>query len=236
MSSIIPPSIVTYSYLVNSSFDTFVNVSFPFRVRIEEVWFTGDRKLLGGSSETGTVFSSSFRVLKLAAMKAKSPKQVLSAYDPPSDWAPFFGYNEPNEQTDWVSGSAEYKPTMWLGLPDDATAGVLKDSTTQYLGVPFFDAGFRSSSSSAPSLHDAHNPYFGNNGWSSGQFAANKYKTDLSVMNPDEILSLFVYNDSGDWTDYNGDGVATIHIAYTGIGEGYSKPGTKTPWNDWWYD
>ena len=236
MSSIIPPSVVTYSYSVNSSFDTYVNVSFPFRVKIEEVWFTGDRKLIGGSSETGSVFDSSFRVLKLAAMKAKSPKTVLSSYDPPSDWAPFFGYNDPGDQTGWVAGSAEYKPTMWLGLPDDATAGVLKDSTTQYLGVPFFDAGFRSSSSSAPSPHDTHNPYFGNNGWNGGQFNANKYKTDLYVMNPDEILSLFVYADSGDWTDYEGDGVATIHIAYTGIGEGYSKPGAKTPWNDWWYD
>lgn len=236
MSGIVPPSIVTYQYMVSNTFDTYVNVSFPFRVRITDVWFTGDRKLLGGTATTGTVFDSSFRVLKLAALKAKSPRTVLSNFDTPSDWAPFFGYTNPEAQTGWVGGDADLKPTIWLGLPDDATAGVLKDSTTQYLGQPFYDAGFRSSTAQPPAKDATSNPYWGNNGWSSPQFATNKYKTDMGIMNPDEMISFFVYNDTGDWTDYAGDGIATINIAYTGIGSGTEPADNKTPWTDWWYD
>lgn len=236
MSGINAPQIVTYQYMVSNTFDTYVNVSFPFRVRITDVWFTGDRKLLGGTPPSGNVFDSSFRELKLSAMKAKSPRVVLSNYDPPSDWAPFFGYNDPEAQTDWVTGSDEYKPTIWLGLPDDATADILKDSTTQFLGQPFYDAGFRSSTAQPPAKDAANSPYWGNNGWSSGQFAANKYKTDIGIMNPDEMVSFFVYNSDGDWTDYAGDGIATISIAYVGIGAGTEPGDNKTPWSDWWYD
>lgn len=236
MSGINAPSVVTYSYVVSDSFDTYVNVSFPFRVRVQDVWFTGDRKLLVGTSSTGAQFEGAFRALKLSAMKAKSPKVVISDYDPPSDWAPFFGTDDPAAQTGLATPDDSLKPTMWLGIPDDATAGFLKDSTTQYLGQPFFDAGFRSSTGRAPGLVDATNPYWSNNGWNSGQFETNKYKTDMGVMNPDEILSLFVYNSEGDWTDYDGSGVATIHIAYTGVGESVEPEATKTPWNDWWYD
>ena len=237
MTGIIAPSIVNYQYTVSNTFDTYVNVSFPFRVRITDVWFTGDRKLLGSTSlSSGSVFEDSFRVLKLSAMKAKSPRVVLSNYDTPSDWAPFFGYNDPEAQTDLVTGSDEYKPTIWLGLPDDATAEILKDSTTQFLGQPFYDAGFRSSTAQPPTKDAANSPYWGNNGWNSGQFAANKYKTDIGVMNPDEMVSFFVYNSGGDWTDYAGDGIATISIAYVGIGAGIEPGNNKTPWSDWWYD
>ena len=233
MSGIIPPAIVTYSYMVSNSFDTYVNVSFPFRVRITDIWFNGDRKLLGGTAVEGTVFSSSFRILKLSALKAKSPKVVLSNYDVPSDWAPFFGvvHSETDNYTD-----DSLKPTIWLGLPDDSTADVLKDSTTQFLGQPFYDAGFRSSTGQPPEKSSVHNPYFSNDGWNEEEGDQYKYKTDIGVMNPDEILSLFVFNADGDWTDYEGDGIATIHIAYTGVGQGVETGGTKTPWSDWWYD
>lgn len=233
MSGIIAPSIVTYQYTVSNTFDTYVNVSFPFRVRITDIWFTGDRQLLGGTPGSGTVFDSSFRVLKLSALKAKSPKVVLSSYDTPSDWAAFFGVV--NAETDNFYDD-DLKPTIWLGLPDDATADVLKDSTTQFLGQPFYDAGFRSSTGQAPAYGSVKNPYFTNNGWNEGQYLQHRYKTDMSVMNPDEILSLFVFNDGGDWTDYSGEGVATIHIAYTGVGAGVEPGATKTPWSDWWYD
>lgn len=237
MSGIVPPSIVTYQYMVSNTFDTYVNVSFPFRVRITDVWFTGDRKLLGSTSlSSGSVFEDSFRVLKLAALKAKSPRTVLSQYDKPSDWTALFGYDDPEDQSGWTTGSPQYKPTIWLGLPDDSTAAVLKDSTTQYMGTPFYDAGFRSSTGQPPAKDAAHNPYWGNDNWNSTEFHANKYKTDLGVMNPDEIVSFFVYNDTGDWTDYEGDGIATINIAYTGIGAGVEPEDAKTPWTDWWYD
>lgn len=233
MSGITPLSVATYTYTVDNLFSRYVNVSFPFRVRIDSVWFTGDSNLLNGTSETGQVFDSSFRVLKLAGIKSANPRVVLSDYDPPSDWNQFFGVVD---DIDDNSADEALKPTMWLGLPDDATAEVLKDSTTQYAGTPFFGAGFRSSTGSAPALASGNNGFWYNDGWNEPQYNANRYKTDLGVMNPDEILSLFVYNDSGDWTDYDGTGTATIHVAYTGIGSGIFPAAGKTPWSDWWYD
>ena len=222
----------------DNQFSKYVNVSFPFRVRITDVWFNGDASLLNNSdsesgNNPGSVFEDSFRVLKLAGFKAKNPKVVLSGYDTPSDWNAFFG--QENDAL-YSNPDASLKPTIWLGIPDDATAGTLKDSTTQYNGVPFFGAGFRSSTGRPPAFSSTHNGYWYNSGWNESQYAQNKYKTDIGVMNPDEILSLFVYNDSGDWTDYDGTGTATIHIAYTGVGEGVFTAAGKTPWSDWWYD
>ena len=123
-----------------------------------------------------------------------------------------------------------------MGLPDDSTAEVLKDSTTQFLGQPWYGAGFRSSTSRAPEKGSVHNPFWYNDGWSNEQFEQHKYKTDLNVMNPDEMLSIFVFNSDGDWTDYEGDGVATIHVAYEGVGAGVEPESAKTPWSDWYYD
>lgn len=237
MSGILAPNIVTYSYTVDNQFSKYVNVSFPFRVRIEAIWFTGDSALLntndaeGGNNPDGTL-AGAFRVLKLAALKAKNPKVVVSELDPPSDWNWFFGVN------DLESNNPEgaLKPTMWLGIPDDSTQEALKDSTTQYAGTPFFGAGFRSSTGVAPAVGTPNNGYWFNDGWSLEQFTANKYQTDLAVMNPDEILSLFVFNDNGDWSDYDGTGTANIHIAYAGVGEGVFPAAGKTPWADWWND
>lgn len=238
MAGIIPPSIVTYQYVVDNNFSKYVNVSFPFRVRITDVWFTGDVNLLGGTAPEGTVLSSSFRALALAGVKAKSPKFVLNNFDPPSDWAHFFGSDPEDIGIDGPGAGPEeaLKPTIWLGLPDELTAEQLKDSTTQYMGTPFSGAGFRSSTGRPPAKGEATNPYWYNNGWNSEQQEQYKYKTDLGVMNPDEILSLFVYNETGDWTDYNGDGVATIHIAYQGVGSNIEPQDSKTPWSDWYYD
>jgi hypothetical protein len=238
MPGIIPPSIVTYQYTVSNTYDTYVNVSFPFKVKISEVWFTGDAKLLGGNPPEGEddVFEDSFRILSLAAVKSKSPKTVLSSYDAPSDWAPFFGTADPESQTTVASADSSLKPSMWLGIPDDATAAQLKNSTTHFPGVPIYGAGFRSSSATPPSLNDATNPYWANDDWSSGEFAQNKYKTEMGVMNPDEILTLFLYDEDGDWTDYEGDGLATIHIAYEGVALSIEAEAIKTPWNTWWYD
>lgn len=245
MAGVIPPSIVTYSYLADNDFSRYVNVSFPFRVRIDSVWFTGDQALLGGTpAQVGvdeeenpilgdSVFEDSFRVLKLAAVKSANPRKVLSDYDPPSDWNHFFGVEDAFDDS---SPDESLKPTMWLGLPDDATADLLKDSTTQFAGTPVYGAGFRSSTGSAPSLSSVNNGFWYNDGWSENQYLANRYKTDLGIMNPDEILSLFVYNADGDWTDYEGNGFVTIHLAYTGIGQGIFPASGKAPWSDWWYD
>ena len=236
MSGIIAPSIVSYEYMVGDLNNSFINVTFPFKVQIEGIWFTADRRMLTGSFD-GDLFEDAGRTLVLSAQKAKSPRTVLAANDTPTDWAPFFGYATPESQTDTVYGSNEFKPTIWLGLPEDAPAGMYKDATTQYINN-YYDnsASFRSSTGYAPALKDAHNPYWGNTGWSSGQFSANKYKTNMSILNPDEILTMFVYSDDGDWTDYTGDATVTIHVAYTGVSETMEKADPKAPWVTWWND
>ena len=236
MSGIIAPSIVSYEYMVGDLNNSFINVTFPFKVQIEGIWFTADRRMLEGTFD-GDLFEDAGRTLVLSAQKAKSPRTVLSAVDTPTDWAPFFGYDAPEDQTDVVYGSNEFKPTIWLGLPEDAPAGTYKDATTQYINN-YYDnsASFRSSTGYAPALNDTHNPYWGNNGWNSGEFAANKYKTNMSILNPDEILTMFVYSDAGDWTDYTGDATVTIHVAYTGVSETMEKADPKAPWVTWWND
>ena len=236
MSGIIAPSIVTYEYKVGSLNNSFINVSFPFKVQIEGIWFTADRRMLNGSFD-GDLFEDAGRILRLTAQKSKSPRVVLSQYDVPTDWAPFFGYDAPEDQTDWVYGSNEFKPTIWLGLPEDAPTGTYKDATTQYINNYYENsAAFRSSTGYAPSLDDAHNPYWGNDGWNSGQFATNKYKTNMAILNPDEVLNMFVWQDGGDWTDYDGEGVVTIHVAYSGVSETVEPEDSKTAWTAWWND
>jgi hypothetical protein len=236
MSGIIAPSIVTYDYKVGELNNSFINVSFPFKVQIEGIWFTADRRMLNGTYD-GDLFEDAGRTLILSAQKSKSPRIVLSNIDEPTDWAPFFGYDEPETQTDVVYGSDEFKPTIWVGLPEDAPAGMFKDATTQYINNNIDNSpAFRSSTGFAPALDDDHNPYWGNNGWSSGQFAANKYKTNMAILNPDEIISLFVYSNDGDWTDYDGEATVTVHVAYSGVSETVEKEDPKTPWSAWWND
>lgn len=237
MSGIIPPSIVSYEYTVGSLNTSFINVSFPFKVRIEGIWFTADRNMLGGSIEVGNILQNAGRTLVLTAQKSKSPRTVVSAYDTPTDWAPFFGYNDPEDQTGEVYGSNEFKPTLWLGVPEDAPAGTYKDATSHYINNYYDNSfAFRSTTGYAPAMNDAHNPYWGNGGWGSGDFAANKYKTEMSILNPDEILNMFVWQNDGDWTDYNGDGTVTIHVAYTGVSPSTEKEDPKTAWTTWWED
>lgn len=237
MSGIIAPSVVTYEYMVSTFNNSFINMSFPFKVRITGIWFTADERMLNGTIESGTILENAGRILRLTAHKSKSPRKIISQYDPPSDWAPFFGYDEPENQTDWVYGSQEFKPTIWLGLPEQAPAGVYKDATTQYaLNEVSYQEAFRSSTGTAPALDDSHNPYWGNNGWNSGQFAANKYKTDMGILTPDEVLNMFVWQDGGDWTDYGNDGTVTIHVAYTGISESTGTQHANAPWAAWWND
>ena len=234
MSGINAPSVATYQYTVDNQFSKYVNVSFPFRVRITEVWFTCDANLLG--YDTWWNQANSWRSLALAGLKGKSPKKVLSSYDYPTDWAPLFGVDYPENQDYWTWGDENLKPTLWLGIPDDASAEQMKKQTTQYLGTPWYGQGFRSASATPPAFGDSTNPYWGNEGWSESQFTHFKYKTDIGVMNPDEIVSFFVYQAGGNWNDYDGQGSVTIHVAYEGVGAGISPEDTATPWSGWFYD
>lgn len=235
MSAIIAPSIVTYQYRVDDNFSHYVNVSFPWKVRITEVWFTGDTQLLGNYDDFYSM-DNDYRSLALGAIKSKSPKDVLSSYDVPTDWAPLFGYNNPENQEGWTWGTESLKPSVWLGLPDQASQETLKNQTTQYAGTPYYGAGFRSSSAQPPTLKSANNPYWGNNGWNYNEFSQYKYKTDIGVMNPDEMVSLFIYRTNGNWNDYEGNGYATIHVAYEGVGVTVEPASPATPWSDWFYD
>lgn len=236
MSGIIPPSIVSYEYTVSSLNNSFINVSFPYKVQIQSIWFTADRRMLDGTFD-GNILEDAGRFLALTAQKSKSPRIVLSEYDTPTDWAPFFGYDDPEDQTGTVYGGDEFKPIIWLGLPEDAPVGMYKDATTQYINNLYDNsAAFRSSTGRPPALNDAHNPYWGNSGWNDEQFAANKYKTNMGILNPDEILNMFVWQAGGDWTDYEGEGTVTIHIAYTGVSETVEKADPKTAWRAWWND
>lgn len=228
MSGIIPPSIVTYSYKVDRNFDNYVNVSFPFRVKLNQIWFTGDVKLHQDSDQFGTG-----RGLKLAAIKSKNPKNPVDAYDYPSDWNNLFGTQTGGDGAGyWENAEDDLKPTMWIGNPDDRPAG----EAVQYAGFGWWGAGFRSTSAMAPSIGDSSNGYWINWNWSEEEYNARKYKTDLSIMEPNDMLTMMVYSYTGDWNWYEGDAMVTIHIAYTGIGTPTRKDAVVAEWTDWWYD
>jgi hypothetical protein len=235
MGAITPPSIVTYSYTVNRDFDNYVNVSFPFRVKIDQIWFTGDRKLFSDTN----MFDAE-RGVKLSALKARNPKH----YEPgntPSDWAPFFGVDDSSvDSGGWWAASADFKPTMWVGNPDNRPEG----EAVQDLGQPWYDAGFRSTVGVAPEtgyeaiigaplIESPHNPYWYNDSWSENEWMAKRYKMNMAIMQPDDILSLFIYDYTGDWSGYQGDAVVNIHIAYTGVG-GAPDNALQAVWGPWW--
>lgn len=228
MSGLIPPSIVTYTYTVNRNWSNYVNVSFPFRTQIEKVWFTGDTKLFSDDNQFGTE-----RGLKLAAIKSRNPKNPVDQYDVPSDWNNFFGTQTGGDGSGyWQNAEDELKPTMWIGNPDDRPEG----QAVQYAGFDFWGAGFRSTAKGAPAVDSENNGYWMNWNWNESEYNARKYKSDLSIMNPDEMLTLMVYDYNGNWDNYQGDANVTIHISYTGLSEVGSDAAGNAPWYDWWYD
>lgn len=226
MSGIIPPSIVTYTYRVDRNWSNYVNVSFPFRTKIEQVWFTGDTKLFRDDNQFGTE-----RGLKLAAIKSRNPKNPVDQYDYPSDWNNFFG-TYPEEGGIWWNANENLKPTMWIGNPDDRPAG----EAVQFAGFDYWGAGFRSTAKGAPEVGSVENGWWMNNAWNNNEYNARRYKSDLSIMNPDEMLTLLVYSYTGDWDWYEGDANVTIHVSYTGLSEVGSDAAGNAPWYDWWYD
>jgi hypothetical protein len=212
MSGIIPPSILALNYQVDGDFKKYVNISFPFRVQIEKIWFTADDGL-SGEDDDGDPWDDE-RILRLGAVKTRNARETGGA---PSD-------------NNWIWGdfSASSKPTCWFGLPDyrdEATAAGngdgANDEQVQYDDVNETIAVYRSTAKSLPSVNDMSSwVNFGN-----GDI---NYKTDLSVMNEDEFLSVFVYSDGGDWSNYTPySGTATIFVSYTGVGGSSNSAPTR---------
>jgi hypothetical protein len=231
MSGAMAPQIITMTYEVDTNFSKYVNLSFPFRAKINKIWFTADESLSGG-------FDNNLdREVRLGGIKSRNAKY---ANDAPSDFSFFFGGSD--GRYDWDDN---LKPYMWLGYPDQRPEG----EVIQYDDVWGNDVNWRSTVgvpplvsqnaitpvSSRPYAYvnpvdaeiDAKNPYWDNWGWgSTEEWQEKRYKTDQSILNPDEFLSLFIFNDGGDWGDYEdynnsnyNSGLArvTIFVEYTAV-------------------
>jgi hypothetical protein len=235
MSGAAAPQILTLTYDVGLNFDQYVNLSFPFRVRIGKIWFTADERLSGGYDQGFA------REARLGGIKTRNAK---FAGDTVSDFAPFFGGS--NTRYGWDN---DLKPYMWLGDPDARPAG----QVIQYDNTWNNDANWRSTygvpapastknalfgESSRPYAHvdaeydaaDLLNPYWDNWDWvSTEEWEEKRYKTDQSILNPDEFLSLFIFNDGGDWGDYTDPAPVTIFVEYTSV----SGPDDSSPTRTW---
>jgi hypothetical protein len=226
MSGIIPPSIVNYEWTVKTNDNSFLNVSFPFRVKITSLWFT-TQQLWNGTDglDEGNNIDGSQRELKLAAIKAKNSKTQHSVYDPPTDYT--WGFS-PFVYDDGID--EDLKPTMWLGNPDDAPT----DSLGAWVTGGFDNYWSLSRRSTAKSLVETNNFY--NDDWNQNEYNANTYVADVAIMNTDEMLQLFVYNSNGNWGDYENDAKVTISIAYTGAWAEDQASATPKEWTSWWND
>lgn len=229
MSGIIPPSIVTYTVPFSLDSERFVTVAFPFRVKLEEIWFTTNQFIFNGVD--GDRFAAE-RVLKLAAWKAKNTKIQMNAYDNPSDQTAFFG-GDPAKPY-FITPDESLKPTLYLGNQDDRPTG----QAAQNDGIMWNNLmSFRSTAKKGVNAQHPNNVGWGNPSWDEAEWTANTYKTDLTIMDTDEMLSVFVYAQGGNWDNY-GDGVAevTIHIAYTGMWNPDQQSAPTPQWNAWWND
>lgn len=209
------PQILTLTYFVGDGFNLYVNVSFPYRAKVTKVWFTTDDDLAGSWEDE--------RVARLGGIKSRNARY---AGDEVSDWAPFFGGSDA-----MFSINEDLKPVVWLGNPDLRPEGLVVQEgpfTTGYrstVGVPA-PSSTKSAlvgKSSRPYAYvnpqdaenDANNPYWYNWGWSDEpEYLAKRYKSDQGILNPDEVLSLFIYADGGDWGSYPGPGLVTIFVEY----------------------
>jgi hypothetical protein len=230
MSGIIAPSIVNYEWTVRQSDPSFLNVSFPFRVKIEKIWFTtqvnyGPTYGLWGTTAGEQVdLEATERKLSLAAFKSKNSKTQHNAYDNPTDLMAVFndaGYNGSIDET--------LKPTMWLGNPDDAAGRIGAFSTSG--GVYGTTPSLRSTAATPIDRSTVVN-----NSWNEGEYNANTYLADVAIMNTDEMMQLFVYNSGGDWTGYEDDAKVTISVAYTGMHVEDAVSASTKPWTAWWND
>jgi hypothetical protein len=233
MSGIIAPSIVNYDWTVRESDPSYLNVSFPFRVKIESIWFTNQQDsnlnntLWSNDSEGGTVsVNTTDRRLSLAAIKTKNSKTQHSQYDNPTEW--MFGF----EDVDYYgSVDEDLKPTMWLGSPDSADA---EGNVGAWATQPYFGNGTLDLRSTAVAPIDRARAI--NYSWNEQQYNERTYLADVAVMNTDEFLQLFVYAHSGDWSGYQDDAKVTISVAYTGMANDDAISAPAKLWYEWWND
>jgi hypothetical protein len=225
MSGIIAPSIVNYDWTVKINDPSYLNVSFPFRVKIQSIWFTAHRNYgeTNGLYEGVPDAQDTLRELKLCAVKTKNTRVQHDAHDNPTEhsyvFSPFI-YNDSLDES--------LKPTMWLGDPDDADGNLGAWATGSSAGGDYVLN--QRSTAKAPLATNT----FTNSEWDESEFNARKYDADIAVMNTDEFLQLFIYNFAGDWTDYANDAKVTISIAYTGMHNEYAISDTVKPFDAWW--
>ena len=225
MHGIIPPSIVNYDCTVKINDPSYLNVSFPFRVRIEKIWFTTQRiyGATDGFYEGVADAQDTLRELKLAAVKTKNTRTQWDAHDNPTEYSyvfsPFIYDEGPDESL---------KPTLWLGDPDNADGNLGAFATGSSAGGDYV-LNQRSTAKTALATNT-----FYNSEWSSSEYNAQRYDADVAVMNTDEFLQLFIYNSAGDWTDYANDGKVTISVAYTGMWDEDAVSDTVKPFDEWW--
>ena len=231
MSGITPPSIVNYEWTVRQSDPSFLNVSFPYRVKIESIWFTTQQNYgvtsgLWGTTDGATVdMETTERKLSLAVMKAKNSKTQHANWNNPTDMVWGFedvGYNG--------SVNEDLKPTMWLGNPDDAAGRLGAFSTSGWFGGN--TPSVRSTAVAPIDKARAFNTSWGNE----NLYNARTYLADVAIMNTDEFLQIFPYANGGDWTGYADDAKVTISVAYTGIHDTEAVSASAKPWTAWWND
>ena len=230
MSGIIAPAIVNYEWTVRQGDPSFLNVSFPFRVKIESIWFTTQQSygatygLWGTTGASMVDISTTDRVLSLAAYKSKNSKTQNFATDNPTDLLAVF------QDTNYNFGNLDetLKPTMWLGNPDDAAGRI----------GAFATSGF---ATTAPQLRSTavapvDKSHAQNASWTEGEWNTNTYLADAAIMNTDEMLQLFPYAADGDWTDYENDAIVTISVAYSGVANETAVSAPAKPWTAWYND
>jgi hypothetical protein len=118
---------------------------------------------------------------------------------------------------------------MWLGNPDDAAGRIGAFSTEG----GFWGNGMSLRSTATSPIEKSRAI---NSSWSENEWNTQTYAADAAVMNTDEMLQLFVYNDDGDWNGYENDAKVTISIAYTGMSDEDAQSASAKTWVEWWND
>jgi hypothetical protein len=191
------------------------------------IWFTTQQIYTNTAGfwqgdETTLDVETTDRVLALAAFKTKNSKTQHSIYDNPTELV------YPFEDVDYnQSVNEELKPTMWLGNPDAAAGRV---------GAWASDGGFFGNNLNLRStaVSPIEKSRVLNSSWSEEEWNERTYLADAAVMNTDEFLQMFVYDQDGDWTGYENDAKVTISVAYTGMHAEDAQSASAKLWTEWW--